>query len=130
MYHYVYEIRNLIGEFYIGCRSSRTPPEQDSGYVGSGVWSLYVIASSQRTKRILSCHTNRYSAEVEESRLIRENIDLQACMNRTKSIPRRSPRQMRQMYVQQALQQNSRLVNLDGAGPRATGVDDVHRPDG
>jgi hypothetical protein len=88
MIHYVYEIRNEHGEFYIGCRTTKKTPDDDAGYMGSGSWCIYSMAYCQRNKTILSVHEDRYSAEVEESRLIRENIKKSLCKNRKRTSPR------------------------------------------
>jgi hypothetical protein len=83
MSHYVYEIR-LGALYYIGCRSCECDPQDDVGYMGSGIWCLYSFHSTLpgRVKTILSVWPSREQASDEEARLIAENRGKVGCMNR------------------------------------------------
>lgn len=87
MFHYVYVLR-LGPLFYVGCRSSQAVPEEDSSYMGSGAW---FSGRSKRgvQKEILSEWPCRWSAEAEETRLIRQFIREPLCLNRRVTQPKR-----------------------------------------
>lgn len=88
MHHYVY--RTSMGKsFYIGCRSSKKPPEEDAKYLGSGMWILCSIHYVKPIKEILSIHENRELAEREESRLIVEHYGSIWCRNAKRTKCRR-----------------------------------------
>ena len=88
MHHYVYKIQ-IGSRFYIGVRSSKTSPEKDP-YKGSGNCVLYGICFAKKTKTVVSEHKTRRDAEVEESRLIRENFGSAQCLNLRRSNPKKS----------------------------------------
>lgn len=73
MYHYVYEITNIIsGRKYIGCRSCAVDPVEDIGYMGSSKYlkeDIDNIGLDKFTKEILSTFGSRSEAIAEEIRL-------------------------------------------------------------
>lgn len=84
MHHYVYRV-SFGNSFYIGVRSSKKPPEEDTKYLGSGIFILFKIKYNSPVKVILSTHPSREAAEREESRLLVLHVGKGACMNRKKS---------------------------------------------
>lgn len=75
-YHYVYEIKELSsGKMYIGCRSSDILPEEDIGVLYFSSSTDIDFRKSQKENpsnysyRVLTTHSNRKSAALEEMRL-------------------------------------------------------------
>ena len=84
-YHYVYRIDS--GKFfYIGARTSWVSPEEDTSYMGSGVWCLFYrrdkrVNDGPRVKTIVSVHPTMAEARKHEAQMIVANQSPN-CMNR------------------------------------------------
>lgn len=76
LYHYMYMITHILtGKIYIGIRSSRCSPEEDTGYMGSGS-ALKDIDRSLLLKTILSEFPSRENAIIAEMLIVNENFCL------------------------------------------------------
>ena len=64
MYHYVYRIDYTTNKSYIGCRSCKCIPEEDTEYIGS---SKYTPNDKVKTKKILRVFSTRNNALAYES---------------------------------------------------------------
>ena len=84
MHHYVYKV-SFGKAFYLGVRSSKKTPDQDSKYIGSGCFILFTIKRYPAIKEILSVHETREDAEREESRLLTQFVGTLHCVNRKRT---------------------------------------------
>jgi Mor family transcriptional regulator len=71
MYHYIYMIKFNTGQFYIGSRTSKLPPEKDTKYWGSPKTfkHLWEDTSLEKTKHII-----KVCEDVEEKRKIEPKL--------------------------------------------------------
>jgi hypothetical protein len=82
MHHYVYKITVGSGFYYLGVRSCKLPPEQDS-YMGSGM-AIICRMNGSLSKEILGVFPSRDAAEDFESALLAAHVGLDRCLNRKK----------------------------------------------
>lgn len=84
MHFYVYKVS--FGKcYYIGVRSSKVSPEEDTRYLGSGIFILYKVKYHPPVKEILSVHATKEEAQREESRLLVIHVGKSHCMNRKRT---------------------------------------------
>ena len=78
MYHYIYQITNIVNQkIYIGKRSCSCLPQDDTGYMGSGKAILRAIKKygvSAFTKEVLSIWDTEELCLLEEARIVDENF--------------------------------------------------------
>ena len=82
MFHYVYRIdRPSTGQWYVGLRSCRCWPIEDTKYVGSGTY-VKRIPPEELTKQVLAIVETREDAARLEAALVgQKQLDDPLCMN-------------------------------------------------
>ena len=102
--HYVYQLTDPDGNFYIGVRTCIGDPADDS-YMGSGRWPLHCAYKGVPiTKAVVSIHDSRTAADIAEAMAIKGFIGNPQCMNieykdTEKGIPNSGPLEGKQSQV-------------------------------